>query len=136
MPNSQRGKDPNGQTVVPTNRLPQRQFRLPPSRFQHFKILNHALSSCQQLSFCRYIHGFHHCMYLFYFGFCLLGVISVCASKTSQLSATRVHKNMVIKSMKLDAAWKQVATIFSITDTNDNGKPVIRCSRCEGFPEK
>jgi len=59
-----------------------------------------------------------------------------CASKTYQLSATRVQKNMVIKSMKLDAAWKQVAAIFSITDTNDNGKPVIRCSRCEGFLEK
>ena len=40
------------------------------------------------------------------------------------------------KSMAIDAASKQVALIFNITDTNSNGKPVMRCSRCEEFSEK
>ncbi len=40
------------------------------------------------------------------------------------------------KSFALDIASKQVAQIFNITDTNINGKPVMRCSRCEEFSEK
>jgi hypothetical protein len=43
---------------------------------------------------------------------------------------------MVVKSVSLDSAWKKVAQIFDINDTNNNGKPVMRCSRCEGFAEK
>jgi hypothetical protein len=43
---------------------------------------------------------------------------------------------MGVKSLSLDSACKQVAQIFRINDKNNNGKPVIRCSRCEGFVEK
>ncbi len=38
--------------------------------------------------------------------------------------------------MALDAASKHVAQNFNITDTNNNGKPVMRCSKCEEFSEK
>jgi hypothetical protein len=43
---------------------------------------------------------------------------------------------MVGKGMAILTAVKQVADIFNITDITENGKHVIRCSRCEGFPEK
>ena len=35
----------------------------------------------------------------------------------------------------LRMAQSEVAAIFSICDVNDKGKPVIRCSRCEGVFE-
>jgi hypothetical protein len=40
------------------------------------------------------------------------------------------------KSIAIDIASKQVAKIFNITDTNNNGNPVMRCSRCEEFAER
>ncbi len=46
--------------------------------------------------------------------------------------------NMIVKakSIAIDLASKHVAEIFNITDTNNNGKPVMRCSRCERFAER
>ena len=38
--------------------------------------------------------------------------------------------------MSLHAAWKLVFDMFHITGVNDNGKPAMRCSRCEGFEDK
>jgi hypothetical protein len=46
------------------------------------------------------------------------------------------HINMGVKSMPLLAASKLVSDIFHITGVNDNGKPTMRCSRCEGFEDK
>ena len=43
---------------------------------------------------------------------------------------------MGVKSMSLHAASKLVSEIFHITGVNDNGKPTMRCSRCEGFEDK
>ncbi len=43
---------------------------------------------------------------------------------------------MVIKSIPLQKAQRDVADIFSITGLNENGKPIMRCSRCEGMAEK
>ena len=40
------------------------------------------------------------------------------------------------KSIAIYIASKQVAQIFNITDTNNNGKPVMRCSRCEEFAKR
>ncbi len=40
---------------------------------------------------------------------------------------------MVVESVSLDSTWKLVAQIFDINYKNNNGKPVMRCSRCEGF---
>ncbi len=43
---------------------------------------------------------------------------------------------MGVKNMLLQHVYKEVAKIFSIPGTNDNGKPILRCSRCEEFLEK
>jgi hypothetical protein len=41
-----------------------------------------------------------------------------------------------MKSMPLQHANSMIGKIFSITGTNENGRKIIRCSRCEGFPQK
>ena len=43
---------------------------------------------------------------------------------------------MRVNNISLQHAIKEVAQIFSILGTNDNGKSILRCSRCEGLPEK
>ena len=43
---------------------------------------------------------------------------------------------MIVKAKGKDKASKEVAQILNISDTNNNGKPVLRCSRCEEFVER
>ncbi len=43
---------------------------------------------------------------------------------------------MVVKSVRFYSTQKKVAQIFDINDNNNNGRPVMSCSRCEGFAEK
>jgi hypothetical protein len=43
---------------------------------------------------------------------------------------------MVVISICLLKAQKDVANIFCIKDITDKGKQVMRCSRCEGYTEK
>jgi hypothetical protein len=42
----------------------------------------------------------------------------------------------VVYSTSLRKANVDVANIFSIKEVNENGKHVMRCSRCEGYAEK
>jgi hypothetical protein len=41
----------------------------------------------------------------------------------------------MVKAMPALMAQSEVAAIFSIKGVNDKGKPVMRCSKCEGHPE-
>ena len=38
------------------------------------------------------------------------------------------------QAIPTQSAHNQVAAIFSIRDVAENGKPVMKCSRCEGLP--